>query len=200
MGLFDWLTGKKDKVEVAKYRIWLTQEAKIAGIHREVAQAVGNPAAPGAVIVVAHFSDCLERLRNAVGGFDRDRVFVTSADLLAGRTPSDFAADESGCILIIVGERHPLPSHDEVILEFARSQPGRCLIVYHVSIEDPLLKPFAGEWVERVLRSLGMKEDEPIESRMVSRRIQTELNKIAKSATGDVPANSADEWLERNCR
>ena len=44
-----------------------------------------------------------------------------------------------------------------------------------------------------------MKEDEPIASRMVGRRIQTALEKIAKMATGDVPANSVEEWLERNC-
>jgi hypothetical protein len=200
MGLFDWLRCKKDKVEIAKYRIWLTHDAKIAGIQKEVAQAIGNPAAPGAVIVVAHFNDCLEQLQAAVDGFDKDRVFVTSADLLVGRTPTDFAADESNCIVIIVGERHPLLSHDDVVLEFARSQPGRCLIVYHLSMEDPLMKPFAGEWVERVLRGLGMKEDEPIESRMVSRRIETELKKIATNAAGDAPANSAEEWMERNCR
>ena len=95
MGLFDWLTGKKDTVEIAKYRIWLTHEAKIAGIQKEVAQAVANPAAPGAVIVVAHFNDCLEQLQTAVAGLDQERVFVTVADLLAGRTPTDFAADES---------------------------------------------------------------------------------------------------------
>jgi hypothetical protein len=200
MRLFDWLAGKKDKVEIAKYRIWLTHQAKIAGIQKEVAQVVGNPATPGAVIVVAHFNDCLEQLQAAVAGFDKDRVFVTSANLLAGRTPTDFAADESTCVLIVMGERHPLQSHDDVVLEFARSKPGRCLLVYHVSLEDPLLKRFTGEWVERVLRSLGMKEDEPIESRMVIRRIDTELKKIATNATGDAPANSAGEWLERNYR
>ena len=45
-----------------------------------------------------------------------------------------------------------------------------------------------------------MKEDEAIESRMVTRRIQTELNKVAKCATGDASANSAEEWMEKNCR
>ena len=100
MGLFDWLTGKKDKVEIAKYRIWLTHDAKIAGIQKEVAQAVGNPAAPGAVIVVAHFNDCLEQLQAAVAGFDKDRVFVTSADLLVGEhrptlPPTNLAAFSS---------------------------------------------------------------------------------------------------------
>jgi hypothetical protein len=199
MGLFDWLTAKKDAVAIAKYRIWLTREAKSVGIQREVAQALANPAGHCVVIVVAHFNDCVQQLQTAVAGLDQERVFVTCAELLADRTPTDFAADPSTSILIIVGERHPLQSHDDVILEFARSQPDRCLVVYHVSLEDPLLKPFAGEWVERILRQLGMKEDEAIESRLVSRRIQTELEKIARRATGDAPANSVEEWLERNC-
>ena len=142
MGLFDWLTGKKYTVAIAKYRIWLTREAKSAGIRKEVGDAIANPAGHCVVIVVAHFNDCLQQLQTAVAGLDRERVFVTSAELLAGRTPSDFAADPSSSILIIVGERHPLPSHDEVVLDFARSQPDRCLVVYHVSLEDPLLKWF----------------------------------------------------------
>ena len=199
MGLFDWLTGKKDKVEVVEDRIWMTQQAKNAGIHREVAQAVANPDGPCAIFVVAHFKDCLEQLQTVVAGFDRDRILVTLADALGGRTPTDLAADESRSILIIVGERHPLPSHDEVILDFARSQPCRCRLVYHVSLDDPLMKRFSGEWVEGILRRLGMKEDEAIESRLVGRHIQSALAKIAKSATGDAPANSAEGWLERNC-
>jgi hypothetical protein len=199
MGLFDWLTSKKNKVEIDKYRIWLTHEAKHAGIYKEVAQAVANPAGPKAVIVVAHFNDCLEQLQTAVAEFDQDHVFVTLANSLAGRTPDDMVVDESSSILIIVGERHLLASHDEDIVNFARSQPCRCRLSYHLSLEDPLMKRFSGEWVERVLRGLGMKEDEAIKSRMVNRRIQTELDKIARSATGDIPANSAAEWIERNC-
>jgi len=196
MGLFDWLTSK-NKIEIAEHRIWLTQKAKYAGIHKEVAQAVANPAGPSAVIVVAHFNDCLEQLQTAVVGFDRDRVLVTCADVLAGRT-SYFAADESRSIIIIVGERHPLPSHDKVVMDFARSLPCRCQIVHHASLEDSLLKLFCGEWIERVIRGFGMKDDQAIKSRMVGRRIQSALEKIAKNATGDVPANSAEEWLERN--
>jgi hypothetical protein len=199
MGLFDWLKGKEDTVETAKYRIWLARAAKSVGIRREVGDALANPAGNCVALVVAHFNDCLQQLRTAVEGFDPKRVFVASADSLAGRTPSDFAADPSSSVLIVVGERHPLAAHDEVVLQFARREPERCLLVYHVSLEDPLLKPFAGQWVERVLRGLGMKEDEPIKSRMVTRRIQTELDKIAKIATGDAPANSVEEWLARNC-
>lgn len=198
MGLFDWLKGSKRKVEVAGYRIWLTHAAKIAGIRKEAAAAIADPAGPNAVIAVAHFDDCLQQLAAAAAGLDPNRIRVTRSDCLPSRPPTDLIADESS-LLILVGERHPLASHDDDVLEFAQSQPCRCRVVYHVSLEDPLLKPFAGEWVENILRRLGMKEDEAIESTMVSRRIQRELNRIAKTATGDAPANSAAEWLERNC-
>jgi len=187
MGLFDFMTGKK-KVEIADERIWLTQAAKHAGIQREVAEAVADPAGPSAVIVVAHFNDCLAQLQAAVADLDRDRVLLTCADALAGRTPTDLVADPSRSILIIVGERHPLPFHNQAVMDFAHSLPCRCRVVYHASLEDPLLKRFAGEWVQRVLRGLGMKEGNVIESRMVTRRIQKELEKVARTATGDAPA------------
>ena len=61
----------------------------------------------------------------------------TLADALEGRTPSDSAADESRSILIIVGERHPLASHDDVVVAFARSLPCRSRHVHHLSMEDP---------------------------------------------------------------
>ena len=66
-------------------------------------------------------------------------------------------------------------------------------------MEDPLLKTFAGAWVQNVLRGLGMKENEAIESRMVSRRIRAAQKKIESQAVGDGPARSAEEWMERNC-
>jgi hypothetical protein len=66
-------------------------------------------------------------------------------------------------------------------------------------LEDPLLKVFAGAWVQDVLRRLGMKEDQAIESRMVSCRIRSAQQKIEDGATGDVPAGSAEEWIEKNC-
>jgi hypothetical protein len=199
MGLFDWLKGAKAKVQTDD-RVWLTKQAKFAGIQREIAQALGDPNGPDAVFVVAHFQDCLDELRSLVAGagFDEGRVLVTGSEALEGRTAGT-ASDESRRILIIVGERHPLPSHNEALLEFAQRLVCPCRFVQHFSLEDPLCRMFAGEWVEGVLRRLGMKEDEPIESGMVGRRIRSAQQKIADSATGDAPAQSAREWLETNC-
>lgn len=200
MGLFNWLGGAKAKVQIAEDRIWLTKQAKVAAIQREVSQALADPNGPDAVFVVAHFQDCLDELRSlvAAAGFDEGRVLVTLSEALEGRTAGT-ASDESRRILIVVGQRHPLPSRDDALVEFARSLSCQCRLVQHVSLEDPLLKVFAGEWVERVLRQLGMKEDESIESRMVARRIRAAQESIEGRATGDAPAQSAQEWLARNC-
>ncbi len=72
-------------------------------------------------------------------------------------------------------------------------------LVQHASLDDPLLRLFAGEWVETVLRQLGMNEDEPIESQMVTRRIRVAQQRIEDRATADYSAQSAQEWLEKNC-
>lgn len=105
---------------------------------------------------------------------------------------------KSATIDVIVGERHPLPSVDDRLEEFADELPCRCRFSHHVSLEDPVMQIFAGEWVQDVLRKLGMSEDEAIESRMVSRRIRQAQLKIEGRTFGNLNAGSASEWLETN--
>ncbi len=200
MSIFDWLRGKRDTVHVAEDRIWLTQAAKFAGIQREVASALADPRGPDAVFLVAHFDDCLHELRSLASraGFDESRVLVIGSKELEGRSAAG-RLDPSQTVLLVVGERHPLPWHDDRLLEFARSLACRCRFVQHVSLDDRLLKCFAGPWVQGVARRLGMREDEPIESRIVGRRIRSAQETIERQATGDAPARSAQEWMERNC-
>ena len=199
MGFFDWLTGAKANVQTDN-KIWLTKQAKFAGIQRDVAAALVDPNGPDAVFVVAHFQDCFDELRSLVtaAGFDEERVLVTLSESLESRT-AGAASDQSHNLLIVVGERHPLPSHDDALQEFARGLSCQCRLVQHASLDDPLFKLFAGEWVEKVLRQLGMNEDEPIESQMVTRRIRVAQQRIEDRATADYSAQSAQEWLEKNC-
>ncbi len=49
---------------------------------------------------------------------------------------------------------------------------------FYLSLEDDLMRIFAGEWVKNILTRLGMKEGEAIESRMVSRRIEGAQKKV----------------------
>ena len=82
---------------------------------------------------------------------------------LASNLSTDIAnrlnVDESATIDVIVAERHPMFSVDEKLMQFAEDLPCRCRIVHHLSVDDPLLKVIAGEWIEGVLEQLGMTED-----------------------------------------
>jgi preprotein translocase subunit SecA len=49
---------------------------------------------------------------------------------------------------------------------------------FFLSLEDDLMRKFAGEWVKKSLTWLGMQEGEAIESRMVSRRIEGAQKKV----------------------
>lgn len=49
---------------------------------------------------------------------------------------------------------------------------------FFLSLEDDLMRIFAGPWVKSILDRLGMKEGERIESRMVTRRIEAAQKKV----------------------
>ncbi|MEO1993029.1 MAG: preprotein translocase subunit SecA, partial [Pirellulales bacterium] len=49
---------------------------------------------------------------------------------------------------------------------------------FFLSLEDDLMRIFAGEWVKNVLTRLGMQEGEAIESRMVTRRVEAAQKKV----------------------
>ena len=201
MGIFDWLKTSKTNVDVLDDVIWMTKKAKYSGISATTARFFAEPVRPHAVLLVAHFPDCRQELEGVVqqGGFDRQCVIVATAEHLKGRSAPVAASDDSQTVVILVAERHPLQSHDAAIAEFAGSLPCRCRLVHHVSLEDPVLRIFAGERVQNILQQLGMKENDAIESRMVGRRIQQAAQKIERQAESDMPADSADEWLQRNC-
>ena len=49
---------------------------------------------------------------------------------------------------------------------------------FFLSLEDDLMRIFAGPWVKSILARLGMKDGEKIESRMVTRRIEAAQKKV----------------------
>jgi preprotein translocase subunit SecA len=49
---------------------------------------------------------------------------------------------------------------------------------FYLSLEDDLMRIFAGEWVKNLLTRLGMQEGEAIESGLVSRRIEGAQKKV----------------------
>ena len=199
MGLFSFLFGNRPKstVELVPDRIWLSQQARYNGIRQEL--EARSEAAPIATLLIAHFADTLEQLNDIVSGFRGTYpVTATLAETLSANRAAQLKLDETEIIDVIVAERHPLPSVDAQLIQFAETLPCRCRVVHYLSLEDPLLKLFAGEWVGQVLTKLGMTENEAIESPMVSRRVKAAQDKIQSQVYGDAKADSAAAWLEKN--
>src|SRR5437660_9043873 len=75
-------------------------------------------------------------------------------------------------------ERHEARRIDNQLRGRARRQGDPGSSRFYVSLQDDLMRIFAGEWVANVLTKLGMEEGQAIESRMVSRRIEAAQKKV----------------------
>jgi hypothetical protein len=217
MGLFGWFR-RKPSVVLLNDKIWLTTAAKLDGVREAVRERVGQDAV---VVVAAHFPASLREARKHLEAsdlnvslaegrdagkqlFDMARrgdstILAALVETLVGLTPPEAVGGEPFPVTFVVAERHLLRTKDDTFLPFAERliPPGR--IGFHLSLEDPVLRLFAGDWVGDVLRRLGMQESDAVESRMIARRIRAAQNKFAKLAVLDRPADSAEEWVRLNC-
>ena len=85
---------------------------------------------------------------------------------------------ELGGLHIIGTERHEARRIDLQLRGRCGRQGDSGSSRFYLSLEDDLMRIFAGEWVKNILTRLGMQEGEAIESRMVSRRIEGAQKKV----------------------
>jgi len=82
------------------------------------------------------------------------------------------AVVEAGGLFIIGTERHESRRVDNQLRGRAGRQGDPGASRFYLSLEDDLMRIFAREWVSTLLQRLGMEEGVPIESGMISRRIE----------------------------
>ncbi len=85
---------------------------------------------------------------------------------------------EMGGLHIVGTERHESRRIDNQLRGRAGRQGDPGSSRFHVSLQDDLMRLFAGEWVSSVLTRLGMQEGEAIESGLVTRRIEKAQKKV----------------------
>ncbi len=200
MGWLSFLFAKSppSNVEIDPDMVWLTDEAKYNGVRQDLLSKSNSRSV--AILLIAHFPNVQAELETMLESYEGEvpALVVRAADL-SPSIAANFNVDENTVIDLIVVERHPLVSEDERVLAgFADDLPCRCRVTYHVSLDDGLMQLFAGTGVREMLRKLGMQEDERIESRLVQRRIKQAQKKLTSLATGNRPAETAQEWLELN--
>ncbi len=78
-----------------------------------------------------------------------------------------------GGLHILGTERHESRRIDNQLRGRAGRQGDPGSSRFYLALEDDLMRIFAKEWVSKLLERLGMEEGMPIESKLISRRIET---------------------------
>ena len=187
--MLKWLFGSaKGGAARGEDCVWMSHAARLKGLDREVGVLAE---AERSVLVVALTLAVLDELEASLAGRQpsrcadlfgkealRERLSTAGSATIAlsGVLGSDVKAPATNGVDILVVGRNDSRAADEAILGFADALGPNAHIVFHLSLDDPLLKAFGGTLVP-MLEKLGMTEDEPIEHAMVTRAIRNAQEK-----------------------
>ncbi|WP_397607804.1 preprotein translocase subunit SecA [Silanimonas sp.] len=170
----------------------ISEQLKAAGIEHEVLNAkqhereahiVAQAGQPGAVTIATNMAGrgtdivlggSLEAELHAAGEIDE----VTKARIKAEWQQRHDAVKASGGLHIIGTERHESRRIDNQLRGRSGRQGDPGSSRFYLSLEDNLMRIFASDWVQKAMQRMGMKDDEAIESGLVTRQIENAQRKV----------------------
>ncbi len=175
----------------------LSQQLRESGIHHEVLNAkqhereahiVAQAGRPGAITIATNMagrgtdivlggsleSELAEL--EAKNGAEVDEV--TKARLKSEWLARHEAVKNSGGLHIVGTERHESRRIDNQLRGRAGRQGDPGSSRFYLSLEDNLMRIFAADWVQRVMARMGLKEDDIIESPLVTKQIANAQRKV----------------------
>ena len=171
----------------------LSEHLRKAGVKHEVLNAkqhereatiVANAGQPGAVTIATNMAgrgtDIVlgGSLETELHGIGED---ISDAQRSAAKTEwqrRHDAVKAAGGLHIIGTERHESRRIDNQLRGRAGRQGDPGSSRFYLSLEDNLMRIFASDWVQKAMRMMGMKEDDVIEDRLVSRQIEKAQRKV----------------------
>ena len=204
MGWLDALFGSKkpkssSRVDTPRDLVYLTSEAKFAAVEKVIAERVAAKSA--SVILVGHSQGTLDELQRIADATDHETMAILGSGLSADVAAS-LAFSENATIDFIVAERHAIIAGDDRVIGFAEALPCRARVAHVLSLDDGLLQLFAGDNMKSMMRKLGMKEEEAIESGLVTKRIHAAQKKITKRLKNQYDSEGPNrlsflQWFEK---
>ncbi|WP_297833663.1 preprotein translocase subunit SecA [Thermomonas sp.] len=152
--------------------------------HEREAQIVANAGVPGAVTIATNMAG---RGTDIVLGGSLDAALAAlgedASELDRQRVKSEWkqrheAAKAAGGLHIIGTERHESRRIDNQLRGRSGRQGDPGSSRFYLSLEDNLMRIFAADWVQKVMAKMGLKEDDVIESPLVTRQIANAQRKV----------------------
>ncbi len=171
----------------------LSEHLTKAGVHHEVLNAkqhdreatiIANAGMPGAVTIATNMAGrgtdivlggSLEAQLHELG---EDATEEQRAQVKAEWQKRHDAVKAAGGLHIVGTERHESRRIDNQLRGRSGRQGDPGSSRFYLSLEDNLMRIFASDWVQKAMRMMGMKEDDVIEDRLVSRQIEKAQRKV----------------------
>ncbi len=171
----------------------LSEHLRKAGVHHEVLNAkqhdreatiVANAGRPGSVTIATNMAGrgtdivlggSLETELHELG---EDISDEQKAAVKAAWQERHDAVKAAGGLHIVGTERHESRRIDNQLRGRSGRQGDPGSSRFYLSLEDNLMRIFASDWVQKAMRMMGMKEDDVIEDRLVSRQIEKAQRKV----------------------
>ncbi|MFA5590370.1 MAG: preprotein translocase subunit SecA [Lysobacteraceae bacterium] len=165
-------------------RAGIAHEVLNAKQHEREAQIVAQAGRSGAVTIATNMAGrgtdivlggSLEAELEALGPDATEDAIAAARAEWQKRHDAVLAA---GGLHIIGTERHESRRIDNQLRGRSGRQGDPGSSRFYLSLEDSLMRIFASDWVQRAMQLLGMKEDDHIEDKMVSRQIEKAQRKV----------------------
>jgi len=171
----------------------LSEHLRKAGVHHEVLNAkqhdreatiIANAGMPGAVTIATNMAGrgtdivlggSLEGQLHALG---EEATDAQRAQVKADWQARHEQVKSAGGLHIVGTERHESRRIDNQLRGRSGRQGDPGSSRFYLSLEDNLMRIFASDWVQKAMRMMGMKEDDVIEDRLVSRQIEKAQRKV----------------------
>ncbi len=96
--------------------------------------------------------------------------------------------------IAVFGEHYPMFSKENALYKKLNLEK----VEVFSSLNEPLFKMFGADKIIQLMKQLGMKEDEIIEHKMISKSIRNAQDKIEKKLLTEQSAQSQKDWLSKN--
>ncbi|MGH8037112.1 MAG: preprotein translocase subunit SecA [Stenotrophomonas sp.] len=171
----------------------LSEHLRKAGVHHEVLNAkqhdreatiIANAGMPGAVTIATNMAG---RGTDIVLGGSLEAQLHELGEEASAEQRAQVKADwqvrhdqvkAAGGLHIVGTERHESRRIDNQLRGRSGRQGDPGSSRFYLSLEDNLMRIFASDWVQKAMRMMGMKEDDVIEDRLVSRQIEKAQRKV----------------------
>jgi preprotein translocase subunit SecA len=196
-------------------KIWFDAERKFRHIAGELKFARDRG---DSILVLAHFEATLTALTQVLraNGIEYQRFSLFDGSRLCSRSVAEISvglarafptpqaypatASPSPGLQIIVAEHHPKRSRDEAVIEAAKSLPCPTGMCFHFSLDDPLLKHFNGDSIQRLVKKMGIDENESLSHPLITTAIRNAQQRIESEVERHLETQSIEDWFRYNYR